>query len=96
MAGNKNSGRLPKQDERRQAIHRYYKSAVAVLGELMENAETPAHVRADCAQYLIDQAIGKAKQTTEVSGELKTVGTFVFQMPDGTIKTASELGKSLQ
>ena len=70
MAGNSNSGRKPKQEEHRKALGKYFKSAVAVVAELLIKSHTPDHVRLDAAKLIIEQQIGKPKQRQELSGEL--------------------------
>ena len=68
MAGIKGkSGRKPRRDEERALIGQYFEAAVSVVVEILSDIDTPKHIRLDAAKMLIEQHVGKAKQS--ISGE---------------------------
>lgn len=67
--GNANSGRRPRREEERKLIGKHFKEAVSTVIKMLEDPETPKHVRLDAARLLIEQHIGKPFQNLRVGGE---------------------------
>jgi hypothetical protein len=96
MAGNKNSGRKPHTNVAagvQQSIDAAAPGAIKYLIASLARIGKIDRQRIEIAIYIINQHLGIPRAKIEVSGRdgEKLVSTFIFQMPDGSTKTAQDM-----